>query len=75
MSINIAKFNRQFEKEYNFLYDNHDNVAGYQEAVTAFDNFLKTHNNFVCEFARYRNDIISSDSEAAAFMFALETMS
>jgi len=75
MNINIHAFSKQFEKEYNFLYENRNNVAGYEEAVTAFDKFLKDHTNFICEFNTYRNDIISSDREAAAFMFALEVFS
>lgn len=74
MNINIDDFLLQFNKEYNFLYEN-NNVVGYEEAVTAFDEFVKIHKDFVCEFVTYRNDIISSDREAAAFMFALETFS
>ena len=74
MKINIEKFNKQFQKEYNFLYDHHDNVAGYDEAVAAFDDFIQTQGEFVGEFARYRHDFISSDREAAAFMFALEVL-
>ena len=74
MNINIQAFLKQFNKEYDFLYEN-DNVAGYEEAVNAFDEFIKTktNGNFVGEFAKYRCDFISSDREAAAFMFALET--
>jgi len=75
MSINIQKFSKQFEKEYSFLYDNSNNVAGYDEAVTAFDRFIKTNGDFVGEFVKYRGDLITSDREAAAFMFALETLS
>lgn len=73
--MDIAKFLEQFNKEYSFLYDHDDNVAGYEEAVNAFDEFLPTHKEFVSEFVKYRGDIISSDREAASFMFALETMS
>ena len=71
MTINIKAFDEQFQKGYNFLYENDNNVAGYREAVTAFDEFLKENKNFVCEFVQYRGDFISSDREAAAFMFAL----
>ncbi len=41
MAINIKKFAEQYHKEYNFLYDNLDQVAGYDEAVRAFDEFIK----------------------------------
>ena len=72
-NINIHKFLEQFNKEYAFLYDNYDNVAGYDEAVAAGDEFIKKYPKFVREFVEYRGDFISSDREVAAFMFALET--
>lgn len=71
-SINIQKFTDEFQAEYNFLYDNHDNVVGYDETVEAFDDFAESHGNFIKEFVQYRGDFISSDREAAAFMFAME---
>lgn len=77
MRINIHRFAEKFSKEYDFLYE-HDNVAGYDEAVSAFDEYLKKDiggfKKFVGEFAAFRNDFISSDREAAAFMFALDSM-
>lgn len=73
-SINIHKFLDKFNEECGFLYDNRDNVAGYKEAVEAGDEFIKKHTEFVREFNQYRNDILSSDREVAAFMFALESM-
>lgn len=73
-TINMQDFLKQFKKEYNFLYDHYDNVAGYYEAVFAFDDFIKLHRDFVSEFTKYRGDFISSDREAAAFMFALDVM-
>ena len=74
MAINIVKFLEVFNKEYNFLYDNDDNVAGYEEAVNSFDEFVKTHGDFVGKFVKFRGDLVSSDREAAAFMFALDLM-
>lgn len=74
INVNIKEFAKQYTKEYTFLYDHYDNVAGYDEAVAAFDEFSETHGDFVGEFARYRGDFISSDREAAAFMFALEAL-
>lgn len=71
--VNIYNFAKQFQKEYNFLYD-HDRVAGMDEAVEAFDKFVKGHEDFIREFIKYRGDLISSDREAAAFMFALERL-
>jgi len=75
MAINIHAFNDQYKKEYSFLYAHRDNVAGYDEAMEAFDNLFrssKAFQKFVREFAEWRMDPISSDREAAAFMFACE---
>lgn len=65
----------QFNKEYNFLYE-HDNVSGYSEAVQWFDeNQTKlAYKDLVSSFVKFRGDFISSDREAAAFTFALETL-
>lgn len=73
-NIDIEKFTKQFNKEYKFLYDNDGYVAGYREAVEAFDNFVVEHAEFVGKFIEYRCDFISSDREAAAFMFALDVL-
>lgn len=77
MTINIHEFAKQYTKEYRFLYDNRDNVAGKDEAVTAFDEAIKDPGfaAFVGEFVKFRGDFISSDREAAAFMFALDALS
>ena len=72
--MDIAKFHKQFQKEYTFLYENRNMVAGFREAANAFDKFAQANQEFVCEYVRYRGDCISSDREAAAFMFALEVM-
>ena len=73
-NINIDKFLEKFNEEYEFLYDSNDRVAGFDEAVEAGDEFIKEHNEFVIEFNRYRGDILTSDREVAAFMFALDDM-
>ena len=73
MNINIQAFLEQFEKEYDLLYETPGYICGYDEAVEAFDEFLSKQPEFIGEFARYRGDCISSDREAAAFMFALST--
>ena len=73
-NINMEKFCEQFQKEYNFLYDCRGYVAGYDEAVSAFDRFQADHADFVREFAHYRGAVVSSDREAAAFLFALAVL-
>ena len=76
INISIDRFKQRFDEEYAFLYDHHDNVTGFDEAVDSFDGFLQNEKNvsFVRDFAAYRGDVISSDREAAAFMFALEAL-
>ena len=73
--INIQDFLEKFNDEYKFLYDSNGTVYGEKEAVKAFDDFVKQHGDFVREFVAFRGDFISSDREAAAFMFALDSMS
>ena len=77
ITVNFEAFIEQFNKEYNFLYEHNDNVAGYEEAVSAFDDALQNNENFkhfVSEFCEYCNGAITSDREAGAFMFALEAL-
>lgn len=76
MNINIEKFAEAYNQEYEFLYSSHISgydVAGEQEAAEEFDERMKnpSFKSFVAEYAKYRQDYISSDTEAAAFMFAL----
>lgn len=73
-AINIQDFLEKFNDEYKFLYDSNGTVCGEKEAVKAFDGFVKQHGDFVREFVAFRGDFISSDREAAAFMFALDSM-
>lgn len=76
ITCNIHKFADKFQQEYNFCYDCGDRVSGFSEAVDEFDARITDRNfaDFVGEFANYRGDFISSDREAAAFMFAMESM-
>ena len=74
--IDMKKFEEVFYDEYEFLYEHNENVAGYEEAVDAFDSDLSypKFKSFVLAFNEFRNDLISSDREAAAFEFACEAM-
>lgn len=74
VNVDIKEFADKFNDEYDFLYKNYDRVAGYDEAVETGDIFIQNHPEFVAEFANYRRDLITSDREVAAFMFALEDM-
>ena len=73
-NFNIADFLAKFDSNYDFIYDankHNREVAEQREATEAFDDFVKQHGDFVREFVNYRGDFISSDREAAAFMFTL----
>ena len=72
MNVPIKKFLDKFNEIYNELYDACDNVAGFKEAVSFFDEFAGQHPEFVGEFVKLRGDFIGSDREAASFAFALE---
>ena len=74
ININIEQFLQEFRKQYKFLYDARDNVAGYREALEAGDEFIKNNPDFIREFVMYRGDFISSDREVVAFMFALDNL-
>ena len=69
--MNVAKFLNTFNKIYSELYEAGDNVAGFKEAVSFFDEFAKQQPEFVGEFVRFRGYLITSDREAASFAFAL----
>lgn len=73
--INIHTFLEKFGEEYAFLCEHDDNVAGFEDAVQAFDESLVENPGFIATFAEFRGDLISSDREAAAFMFALDALS
>lgn len=66
----------RFGVEYDRLYDARDRVSGFRAAVTSFDT--QSRENAFCElvraFSEARGDYITSDREAAAFVFALSSM-
>ena len=73
-NINIEEFYKEFNKQYDFLYNAKSYVVGYNEALEVGDAFIKKHSNFIREFNKYRGDILSSDREVVAFIFALDKM-
>jgi hypothetical protein len=72
----LAKLIEQVDKEYNFLYENGDRVAGYGEAVKWFDENQSRPDVklWVDAYVRENKDFISSDREAGAFAFACEVL-
>lgn len=75
----MKKLLDQFKKEYNYIYDAQTAggfIPGYMEAVADFDKLATTEkvSAILADFIQARGDFISSDREAAAFMFALEAL-
>lgn len=76
-TFHLPTFLDRFRDEYEFLYEARDRVAGYDEAVAEFDKTIAASENFakfVREFAAYRENPVTSDREAAAFMFTFYRM-
>lgn len=72
----IQKILDKIEEEYKFLYDNRDQVAGYDEAVAAYDDFIQKPEfmEFVRRLVANRGDFFSSDREIGALMFVLDSL-
>ena len=72
----MSKLLEQFNKEYDFLYEAKDYVAGYNEAVEWFDTYQSDPSvkPFRDALIQERGDLISSDREAGAFAFACEVL-
>lgn len=70
----MKKFIRQFNKEYEKMYNSKDKVRDYREAVQYFDTHLeeKWFKNLLNSFVLERGDVVTSDRECAAFVFALK---
>lgn len=64
-------FLRKFSDVYDFLYNYHDNVEGFTEAMEFGDWFIKNFPDFTRKFTDYRGDILTSDREVAAFGFII----
>lgn len=68
----IVEFAREFEAIYTMLHDSDVSPADYGDAVTAFADG-EYPMNVLEAFNDYREDYVSSDREAAAFMMALQS--
>lgn len=71
----MEKFMEEFNKQYDFIYENEvmeNKIKGSVEALERFDNHLtELEKEFLRNFVLFRGDFISSDREAIAFIFAL----
>lgn len=74
--VDMRDFQKEFNKEYDFIYNANKKgkyVAGYDEAVDCFDNNMtKEETDVLKSFVEYRRDPVTSDREAAAFMFIVD---
>ena len=76
--FDIKSIYETYQNEYGFLYDNKDNVAGYDEAL---DFYTENFNELISDenFKKYmfalctlKQDGFTSDREIVALMFAFE---
>lgn len=78
MSTTIERLYKEYTREYEYIYENNcqgKEVAGESQAVDFFDKvILKEEFELLNEFNIYVGDPIMSDREAAAFVFACETL-
>lgn len=76
--FDIKKIYETFQNEYGFLYENNDNVAGYDEALDFytknFDELIKDDifRKYIFALCTLKQDGFTSDREIVALMFALE---
>lgn len=71
--FNIRQFANHFQKVYSLLYELRA-VPGYNEAVAEFDRLADENPEMLSALAIHRGDFISSDREAAAFVFTFYGM-
>lgn len=67
----LSKVIGKLNDHYDEMYQAHDNVDGFAEAVAVGNQFIKDNPDFMGKLADLRHDIISSDRETAALAFAL----
>lgn len=73
----LKKINEQLAREYDKIYELEEKgkkVPGYYIALHAWDYFFEWNEEFVCEITKLRGDMLSSDRECVAFMFAMEKL-
>lgn len=73
--VDTNVFLTQYDKEYQLLYNNNDEVAGKDEACAWYCDMLQCNakfREFVRQCAIVRQDGFMSDRECAAFAFACE---
>lgn len=77
-SIDINAFLKKFNENYEFLYEHHDNVAGYSEALESGNAIIASGTEksqaLIKAYIDTMHDFISSDREIAALAFTLDDL-
>lgn len=68
--VDVKKLAELMGEEYGRIYDAHDDVPGYREAIREGDKFIAENQPVVSQLAAVRGDLITSDREVAALWFA-----
>ena len=70
----LKLFDTEFCMAYEWLYEYGDETPACRAAVKDFDSRMEDHESTfykaACDYIKFRQDFISSDREAAAFMIA-----
>lgn len=77
MTYDMERLGREFMHMYQYLYDadvEGREVAGYASAMAYGDQLINEHHPVIKQFAQYREDVLSSDREVAAFGFVFWDM-
>lgn len=66
---------KQYDRLYRFeeKYPNRQ-IRGYKIALEYWDKFFEEYKDLVTDFVKMRKDLISSDRECVAFLFAVEKL-
>lgn len=74
IDIDMELFSKEFNANYEYLYNSDNDIPQYYELMDMFDMLSGKNEMFtklVTEFIKYRQDYITSDREAVAFMITL----
>lgn len=78
MAINIHEFKKQYDNNYDWLYNGGDELSDYPQLVQDGDaliSYLRENRpDFLDEWIEYRQDLMVSDREVAAFALTILDM-
>lgn len=77
MRVDLKELLDVFGDEYERIYEadgRGEEVVGYHEMLAFGDMLIDEREDLVVPFVRYRQDVLSSDREVAAFGFAVDKL-